>query len=32
MACSHIQYDGGSYNCYRCDLSGKTWDWGDAHV
>ncbi len=32
MACYHIQYDGGNYNCFRCDLCGKTWDWDDAHV
>ena len=32
MSCMHIQYDGGEYNCYRCDLCGKRWDWGDAHV
>lgn len=32
MSCLHIQYDGGDYNCYRCDLCGKRWDWGDAHV
>lgn len=32
MACDHIKYDGGNYSCYRCDLCGKTWDWGDSHV
>ena len=32
MACYHIQYDGGNYNCFRCDLCGKTWDWDDPHV
>ncbi|MBS6627807.1 MAG: hypothetical protein KH282_01905 [Clostridiales bacterium] len=32
MSCPHIQYNGGSYHCYECDLCGKTWDWGDAHV
>lgn len=32
MACPHIQYNGGNYHCYECDLCGKTWDWGDAHV
>lgn len=32
MGCYHIEYTGGTYNCYRCKLSGKTWDWGDAHV
>jgi hypothetical protein len=31
MSCLHIQYDGGDYNCYRCDLCEKRWDWGDAH-
>lgn len=33
MACYHIEYNGGStYNCYRCDLCGKTWDWDDPYV
>ncbi len=32
MKCLHLKYDGGNYNCYRCDLCGKTFDWNNSTV